>query len=302
MDNFITMINIQSTLLLYLLVGIYAKKRGIITKSNQQNFIDLVLQFLMPCMIFNSFQQNITLDKLQSAALILCISFGICLFSILLGKILYRKCAEDKKAILQYGTLINNAGFAGLPLAEGLYGTLGLFYASFSIIPNRIFMWSAGISLFTVASRRSRIKNVLLNPNIIAVFLGLIFSLAHLTLPSPLTQAITNMGKCVPSLSMIIVGAILADVSFKSLFDKDVFFLAFIRLLLIPLLALGVFKLCNLDPTIAGVSIILTSMPVGATTSLLAAKYNANVEFGSKCVCVTTILSLITVPFVTFFV
>jgi predicted permease len=232
----------------------------------------------------------------MKAGLVIIIAFGIAISALLLGKILYRNYPPDKKSIMQYGTIVNNAGFAGLPLAGEIFGDIGLFYASFFLIPNRIFMWTAGISLFEKTDPKTKWKNILLNPNIIAVELGLLRCLLPIKLPYFLDYSIDKIGATVSPLSMIIVGAILADVDIKSIFDKTVFFVAGVRLILLPLLTIGIVSLLHLDTTISGVALVLTAMPVGTTTALLAAKYHADVAFASKCVFITTLASLITVP------
>lgn len=296
MDYFLKLLSIQAVLFVYILIGIYVRKKKIITKENQQKYIDLVLQVLMPCMIFNSFQQRLTPDVIKRIGIVIGIAFGIALIALLLGKILYRRYPYSKKSIMQYGTIVNNAGFAGLPLAGEILGEPGLFYASFFLIPNRIFMWSVGISLFEKTDTKTKWKNVLLNPNIIAVELGLLQCLIPVKLPYFLDYSIEKVGSTVSPISMIIVGAILADVNIKSIFDKSVFLVAAVRLILLPLITIGIVSIFHMDPTISGVSLVLTAMPVGTTTALLAAKYEADVDFASKCVFVTTMLSLITVP------
>ncbi|MFA9464276.1 MAG: AEC family transporter [Velocimicrobium sp.] len=296
MDVFWNMMSLQIVLLIYLLAGMFAKKKEIITKENQSKFIDFVLQIIMPCMVFQSFNQNLTWNMMKQAMTILMVSFGICFFSMLLGKIIYRGFPFGKRSIMQYATLINNAGFAGLPMTEGIYGNLGLFYASIAIVPNRIFMWSAGISLFTTADFKTKVKNVILNPNIIAVFLGLIRAFCGTSLPLPLDKALTNMGNMVAPMAMIVVGAILAEVNIKTVIEPGVLFVSAIRLIILPVVCVALLHLLPIDETARGVSLILTSMPAGTTTALLAAKYGADVEFASKCVFVTTMLSLITVP------
>jgi predicted permease len=290
------LLNIQGVLFVYILIGVYVKKKKIITRDNQQKYIDFVLQILMPCMIFNSFQQELTLHTVKRVGIVISIAFAVAVMALLLGKILYRRYPYSKRSIMQYGTIVNNAGFAGLPLAGEILGETGLFYASFFLIPNRIFMWSVGISLFEKTDTKTKWKNVLLNPNIIAVELGLLQCLISVKLPYFLDYSIEKVGNTVSPISMIIVGAILADVNIKSIFDKSVFLVAVVRLLLLPLMTIGILSVFQLDETISGVTLVLTAMPVGTTTALLAAKYDADVDFASKCVFVTTMLSLITVP------
>ena len=46
------------------------------------------------------------------------------------------------------------------------------------------------------------------------------------------------------------------------------------------------------------VTVILLAMPVAYTTAILAERYNANYHFAGKCVCLSTVLSLFTVPLI----
>lgn len=296
MEYFIQLLNIQAVLFVYIVIGAFVKKKGIITKENQQKFIDLVLQVLMPCMIFHSFQLELTQDVIIKVGITVGIAFVIALMAFLLGKIVYRRYPYSKQSIMQYGTIVNNAGFAGLPLAGEIFGEAGLFYASFFLIPNRIFMWSVGISLFQRTDAKTKWKNVLLNPNIIAVELGLLHCVFPVELPYFLDYAIEKMGNTVSPISMIIVGALLADINRKTKFERSVFLVAGVRLLLLPMITIGITSILHLDATISGVALVLTAMPVGTTTALLAVKYNADVDLASKCVFITTLLSLITVP------
>ncbi|MEM1484101.1 AEC family transporter [Oscillospiraceae bacterium PP1C4] len=296
MENFIRMLEIQSVLFIYLLVGIYARKKNIINEVTRQSFVDFLLIIALPCMIFNSFRLKFTVEMVKLASLSLLLSFGVCLVSFLLGKVIYNRYPLGEKCIMQYGTLVSNAGFAGLPLVASAFGDEALFYASIFIIPNRIFMWSAGISLFTAASFKNGLKKVMLNPGIIAVELGLVRMIFNIPLHPVLDEAVRNIGGCTSALSMILVGAILADVDIKTVLQKNVFVLSFVRLLLLPCLLLGVLKLLGLSGAMAASAVMLTGMPVGATTAILAQKYDADYRFGSKCVFVSTILSLFTAP------
>lgn len=301
MENFYIMVKIQATLLIYLLVGLYARRKNIITEKSQQSFIDFLIRIALPCMVFESFNQELSAKQLWSASLILAVAFAVSLFSLLFGKVRFSHYPANQKSILQYGTLISNSGFAGLPLVGSAYGSLGLFYASVFIIPNRIFMWSAGISLFTQTTLKNRIKNILLNPGILAVFLGIFRMLTRFPLPAFVDTAIKSIGNCTASLSMILVGTILADIPLQSVFDKDALRLSFIRLLALPGLTLILLRLVHFDFIPTAVAVILTAMPVGTTTALLGKKYDADAQFASKCVFTSTALSLITVPILTLF-
>lgn len=301
MENFLKMVDIQSVLLIYMLMGVYARKKQIINEQNQQKFIDFVLNILMPCMVFNSFK-NMTLDNLRAAAVALIVSLVICLLAIWLGRIAYRDFSEDKQSVMKYATLVNNAGFAGLPLANDTFGAEGLMYASVFVVPNRVFMWSAGISMLSHsdADRKDIVWKVLKNPNIIAVELGMIRGLLQVTFPDFIEITLERTGACVAPVSMMIVGAMIADVGLRNVMEKGILRVALIRMIILPVITFLILHALGMGEALIGSSMILSAMPAGATTVLLSARYHANVEYASKLVLVTTVLSLVTAPLLMF--
>lgn len=297
MDGFIQMAELQVVLLIYIVVGIICNKIGIITHDNQQKFIDLLNNVLMPCMIFNSFK-DITPSVLNSALSVLFISLAICLISWAAGLVLYRWFPQNERRVARYATLINNAGFAGLPLAEQTYGQTGLLYASVYLIPIRIFMWSAGITMLSDEKipLPQLLKKLALNPCIIAVVLGLARGLLGIEFPAPVETAISSMAACVSPLSMIIVGAIIGNVDPRTVVTPRVLYYCAIRLFAMPLVTFGLCNLIGADEVVSGTCLLITAMPAATTSALLAAQYGADEEFASKLICVSTVLSLFTAP------
>ena len=52
----------------------------------------------------------------------------------------------------------------------------------------------------------------------------------------------------------------------------------------------------HIDSLVKGVSVLLAAMPAGATTTILASKYDCEEEFSVKLVVFSTAASLITTP------
>lgn len=302
MSDFLQMVSIQSVLFLYMLVGYFCVKTKLLDHTARKCFTDFVIYITLPCMVFQSFAIEFTPQTLRSGAMVITIATGMALTALLLGKVLYMRCKDPHhKRIMQYGTLVSNSGFAGLPLVEAAFGAEGLFLGGLFIIPTRILMWSAGISLFTDAPRRERIKNVLLNPGILAVEAGVIRMLCGWQLPTQLDKAVSAMGNCTTPLAMAVVGMILASIDAKTVFEGKAFVLSAVRQLGLPLLLLAVLRPLGINTLTLSVVVLLTGMPIGSTTAILAAKYGMAPEFASKCVFISTITSLITVPLLTLF-
>lgn len=301
MDSFLKMADVQTVLFIYMAVGFGCRKAGIFNDAARDKLTDFVVFVTLPCMIFESFHMAFSLEALRQGAVALLIAVCMAGVALLLGKVLYNRFPYEEKSILQYGTLVSNSGFAGLPVVSGTYGDEGLFLGSLFIIPTRILMWSAGISLFTRADAKQAVKKVLLNPGIIAVEVGLVRMVLQLPLPHFVDTAVDNLGACTSPMAMALVGAILADVPLKTVFDPKSFYLVAVRQFLLPGICLAALRLLQVDSLTIGVSVALTGMPIGSTTAILAQKYGADAQFASKCVFISTLTSLVTVPILTLF-
>lgn len=301
MEQFLKMVNVQLVLFIYMLVGYYCRKSGMFDDVTRSKVNDLVVKITLPCMVFDSFNMAFSMDSLRQGGVAILIATCTAVVALLLGKVLYNRFEHHEKCIMQYGTLVTNSGFAGLPVVEGAYGAEGLFLGSLFIIPTRILMWSAGISLFTKADAKDGFKKVMLNPSIIAVEIGLIRMIFQIKLPYFIDTAVDKLGGVTSPMAMVLVGAILADVSLKSVFNWKAFYLVAVRQLLLPTLCLIALLALKVDPLTTGVSVVLSGMPIGSTTAILAQRYGADAQFASKCVFVSTLASLVTVPILTLF-
>lgn len=174
---------------------------------------------------------------------------------------------------------------------------MGLTLASIYLIPQRIMMWSEGVSVFTEApTKKEMLKKIFTHPCIIACEIGIVLMLTGWRPPHFLEETITSVSNCNTAMSMLVIGMILADADPKTIIDKDVLFYTFIRLLIIPFCVFIPCWLLHTDSLVMGVSVILAAMPAGATTTILASKYDCEEEFSVKLVVFSTAASLITTP------
>lgn len=291
------LINLQLMMFLEIGTGWYLRKKNLITDGGKKCLTDLIIDVILPCNIIQSFCIQFNREILYRGFQVLVISLVLQMFCTLISATCYNRVEKDKKPVLQYATVCSNAGFLGNPVAEGLYGSMGLLYAAIYLIPQRIVMWSAGVSYFTESpSRREVIRKVLTHPCIIAVEIGLVLMVFQIELPVFLSKTIGSLSSGTTSLTMLLIGAIMAGADFKTMVTWETLWFSVMRLLLIPMAVCAGCYLCRIDALAAGLSVVLASMPAGSTTAILAAKYNRNEEFASKCVVLTTLLSMIMIP------
>ena len=303
MIAFSDIVSLQMSVLLMILTGFVLKKIHIIRPENEKCLSDLVMLVFMPASIIYSFSTDLTIDVLKNGIVILVIGFAVQFLAMGLNKFLYNWCPDSEKRIYQYGTLVSNGGLVGIPLISGPFGMQGVMYANIYLIVQRIFIWSAGISLFTKQKKswKTLVIQTITNPTVIAIFIGLLPSIFGLSYPNVILNAVDHIGSCLSAMSLIVVGSILADIQWKGLITKGMVELSANRLLIIPLIVLLIGRLLQLPEDIVWISVLLVGMPVASTCAVLARKYNQDYKLASRSILVTTILSMVTLPVLTLF-
>lgn len=289
-------IQLQLQIFLLVAIGYLLSKLGMLVLVTRKQLTDLVIYVILPCNIVESFQVDLTHDLLISAGIVLVLGFAAQGLYALLNLFLYRRFDARRQINLKYGTICSNAGFMGLPLSLSIFGPTGLMYASVALLPIRLFMWSAGLSLYTSTTKKQVLKTLATHPCIIAVFVGFALMLSGLQLPAFLNDTIDSLGNCCTALSMVVIGAILSDVDPRTVLEPAVLYYVVIRLIAIPAVLFGVLWLLKVDALVTGIIVILSAMPAGSTTAMLAQKYDQDPEFASKMVFLSTLASLITLP------
>lgn len=294
--EFSHLFNVQVMFFILLFVGFVLRRLNIIGTVARKGLTDLVIDVILPANIICSFMIELNDEILRSCVVIFVISIVIQIFCYALGSIAFRRVGKDKLPVYKYGTICSNAGFLGNPLVESIYGSMGLMYASIYLIPQRICMWSAGVSCFTRAQGKDVIKKVLTHPCIVAVYIGLPILLFQITLPQPITSTLKTLSGCTTAMSMLVIGGILAEIDIKTVVNRRVIYYTFMRLIFIPALVFGACMLFNFNPLVIKVSTVLAGMPAGSTTAILASKYNGDEQEAVKMIFLSTLLSMVTIP------
>ena len=171
MELIITLVSKLAAMLLYVVVGYIIVKVGVLSAEESKPFSKLVVYVLQPCLIVNAFQIEVTPERLRGFLAVLVFSTLIYLIWIVLTKILKRPFGLTR---IDEATLVySNVGNLVLPLIEMTLGREMVFYASAVQIPFNLLIWTHGYQ--TIRGEKGfHIKSALTNPNVIAVFVGLI--------------------------------------------------------------------------------------------------------------------------------
>ena len=297
--NLLDLFSLQGALFAMMLLGMFLRKRGIVDDGGKRCLNDLCINVIIPCNIFQSCLIEFDLGILRTCGVLLLSALVIQLLCLLLNRWIFNRYEPQRKKVLQYCTIVPMSGFLGNPVAEGLYDQMGVLYTSIFLIPMRVVMWSAGTTYFVADStvdKRKVLRNVLTHPCLLAIYLGVLCMVTQVQLPAVVTQTVRYLAACNSAVSMLIVGTILAEVKLTTIVNRDTVWFSVFRLGILPAAALGLGLLLRLDPTALGVSVLMTVMPAGATAAIFADRYHSDAPFATRCVVMTTLASMLTLP------
>lgn len=295
------MIDLQIELFLLLLVGYFLGKRGFLNENTRAQLTDIVVYIILPCSIIKSFEMDLSAEVLRSTFQVLLAALGIQILYWILNHILYRGFPEEEQTACKYSTMVTNASFIGMPIASALYGSEGLLYASIFVLPQRIFMWAYGLPMYTQVQKKDIVKKVLLHPCVFSIFMGIVLMVLYsngIYLPTALSKTLGALGGCTTALCLLVIGGVLSELKPEEMISVRSVIFSLFRLILIPLLLIGILKFTPLSPVGSRICVLLSAMPAPTTTVILAQKYNKNPKFASKLLVTSTLISLVSIPVV----
>lgn len=285
-------------LFIILVIGSVASKFNILDSNGSKKISEILLYIATPMMIFSSFFIELSQELLVNVIWVLGFSTIMFIVSIILSKHIYRKFNINAAPILRFTAVFSNCGYMGIPLMKAVFGDEGAFYGSFYVVIFYVFLWSYGyIILGEKDTMAKTIKRVLLNPSMIAVYVGTIVFLFNIPVPEVIKGAAKSVGDMTMPLSMLIVGAATSNTRFVSLFsDWKVYVSSLVRLVLMPVLAFLISLLAGVPSLPSIIIVTALAMPAAATVAVFAETFDKDTVFASKCVTVSNLLSIITIP------
>ena len=296
-----TLIQLQLVIMLIILSGVFFSRKGLVSATTQKQVTDWIINLILPCNIISAFiSQDMTREVFLQSVSVLVITALLQLFLVLFSRFFFMGSDPDHSCIMQYGLINSNASFVALPILTEIYGPLGAMLTSSAVIPQRITMWTAGLSLFESRENKQDFKKLLrtiiFHPCIAAVYVGLVLMVLPVSYPYFVTKTLSSIGNCTLFLALFLVGVSASGMKIRDMFSREVLYFNIWRLLLLPILVLAALYLLHVSEIVAGITVIMSGIPVGTTTAILCAKYGKDTAFASALTLSSTILSLLTVP------
>lgn len=265
---------------------------GKTTKIDMSAVVEVVFYVGLPSLAFVSMldKKIVLLDaaKIWAAALIIMLGCGTVAWSVF-------KIIRQKHSGLYIPIMMMNTVNIPFPIIYLVYGSEGLFAATLFYIPNVLLLFSLGIYIMSKKHWQGSIKEVFRVPAIYAAIAGLTVNLFNVTMPELIVKPLDFISLMVIPLVLLVLGYNLSKVRITSL--PTTLLASFIRLGVGLLLGLFTVNLFGLTGVLRSVVILDSAMPAAVNASLLATKYKNEADLVSSVVFITTIASLVIIPF-----
>ncbi|SMP52441.1 AEC family transporter [Anoxynatronum buryatiense] len=302
-DAFFSLLNQILVLFFMMAAGYAARKAQVLNQETIKGISLLILQVTLPSLIVSSMQFPFSMELLHTSLLIVGISIVTYGVIILFSRLYVRLVKEEgpRGDVLQFLLVFSNVAFMGFPIVSVLYGDLGIFYTALFNIPFNLLLVTLGVAIMSRSTGQSsgkmNFKKAFRSPGVIAVLLGFTFFVLPVSIPGPLLESLQLIGGTTTPLSMMIIGGMLADIPFRSVFgDRALYQATVVRLLLMPLMMYLPLRLLGFTGIMLGIPVIIIAMPVAANAGAFARLYDSDYYFASKAVFLTTLCSILTIP------
>lgn len=297
----LAMITFEQTLILtlFVLMGAGLFKFRLITQEGLPSLTNLLLFLVNPLLILDSFS-NTAYDPRLSRGMLSVALFAVLVhvLSIVLANLAFKQEDQARRKVMAFSMVFTNCGFFGLPLLKAIAGNEGVFYGAIYIAVFKLFCWTYGVALMDGTGKKTGgLIKAVINPNTLAIAVGLLFYFTQWQLPGILKTSFHSIGLLNSPLAMILVGVQMAALGVGGfLKDRLVWKTSLLRMLALPLLALGMALLLLPNQTMAVCCLALASTPTAVIAVMFAGKYKQDVRLSAQILTLTTLLSILVIP------
>lgn len=300
-------------LAILVIIGAAAIKFKILSEDLKDGIARLVFNITLPLLILTNLSElDLTPEIIRNSGLVILFSYVGLFLMFAIGNVSswIQRLDAGKQTIHVLHSMFGNIVFLGYPLINTLFpGGEGLLYATLFHLASNSLQWTLGIYLLVRGEKVNWYDHLrhLLNPNTIALILGLVMMGFSIRFPEILLKPLGGLGSTTLYLSMIYIGAILIHTNLKGIFRKwYVLILSLNKLITAPFLLIlilsGVERIVgfSLDSTVVSVVVLQTAMPCMAIIVVMARRFGADEKHATENVVFSTILSLFSLPFIYF--
>ena len=287
-------------LFLMMLLGFVIVRAGVLRSGDSVVLSKICLYLVMPCVIIHAFQ--VDFKKEVQAGLLLAFAAALVIHVLLMILCVVLRKTFAMTEVEVASVIYSNAGNLIIPIVTGVLGQEWVIYSSAFLSVQLVFVWTHGKLLFS-GEKKPQLRKILLNPNMIAVYVGFFLLFSGLRFPAVLDNTISSVGNMVGPVSMMITGMLVAGMPFRQLFaHKRIYLVVFLRMVFCPAMVLVLIKLSHAAALIPDgkqvllITLLATMTPAASTITQFAQLYQKDAEYAGAINIFTTLVCIVTMP------
>jgi predicted permease len=301
--------SLQSVALLLSLVvpGYILRKTNMLDSGAVRPLVTLLLYVSLPFMTFSSvMKKQYESGFLGTMGAALLLSFILLAVMYFFSRLFFSFMKETpEKRVFVASGYMSNCGFMGIPVLQAFFpgNSEPIIYAAIFNAVYNFLSWTLGIYVISGKREYISLKHGIVNPPSLALFVALPFFFLSLFPPPEVMVIVDFLGNMTSPLSMLIIGLRLAEIRFKDLFNMPLAYaVSALRLILAPLCTFGFLLLWRLffplNTQLFLTLLVIMAMPVGTNVVLMAEMFGGDKSGAVKCILLSSLLSVITIPLV----
>lgn len=289
------------SLFLFVAAGYASVKAGLFKTEDSKVISNMVVYICSPCMVIYAFQIELTKDKVQG--LLLATAAAVLVHILMIaGTALLRK-PLNLNSIERASLIYSNAGNLIIPLVAAVMGMEWVFYTTAYNIVQTVLIWTHGTRMIGQQAEGWDYKNILMNPNIIAMIAGFFLFVTRIHIPEVIGTCVEGFGDMIGTAGMFVIGMVIGNMDLKWVFSrKRPYFVCLIRLIVFPAAAAVIFAMIarmgihKEAKDILLVVFLATSAPAAAMVTQLAQIYNRDSKYASVINVMSIMFCIVTMP------
>ncbi|GHU53441.1 permease [Clostridia bacterium] len=263
----------------------------------------------LPAMILSALQQTYSHERLVQLGVMTAGFFVTVMLGVGVGVLI---CLVMRVPLREAGLWVNclafsNAIFMVRPIIVSIYGEDALFPLTGIIFCFNVLTFSLGAGLMSLGAQtgenrtsvKDNIVKFLLNPSMIATFVGLLLFRFSIALPAGIATGLSMISNVTTPIAMLVIGMLLAETRFADIIaDKRVYIISVLKLAIIPILTDLILSPFVHDPLLLHILILGAVMPTASTVAVFAKQHENNPHLASCVVFFSTCLSVISIPII----
>lgn len=280
-------------------IGIFCYKIKFISKEGSTTLSDVALFVVLPCVVFTSFQIEYHQKILFGIFLSFVLGLAAHFLAMGIAYLFVKGGTREHRIIERFHIIYPNCGFMGVPIAQAMFGEMGVIYITAFMCAQNFLIWSHGVSSMQGGFKKESLLSILKAPVIIALFLGLLCFIFRIPVPSVLVDSMKSVGNMNTPLAMLVSGTAVAQTDMRKALTKPrTYWMLFLRLLAVPVIVVILLSFVLVSEKIRLITVLGISAPTAAISTMFAVKYQKDVGYAAELFAISTVSAIVTMPLI----